>query len=159
MFNVLQVHYVFSDAGEISFCFPLVLPSGGISADAPPTTLSETDIDRMAFLQANITRDNTKFINGTIVGERNVFQVRLAFVFLWSSLIEFLLQIDAGFANLIHRFVPVAFRLNTPVLDLNDFIIDSSKCIRVLIIVNRFGNRIENRTSLFVQLAIKRKRL
>ncbi|XP_023920680.2 protein TOC75-3, chloroplastic [Quercus suber] len=52
-----------------------VLPSGGISADGPPTTLSGTGIDRMAFLQANITRDNTKFLNGAIVGSRNVFQV------------------------------------------------------------------------------------
>lgn len=52
-----------------------VLPSGGVSADGPPTTLSGTGIDRMAFLQANITRDNTKFVNGAIVGERNVFQV------------------------------------------------------------------------------------
>ncbi|XP_034687565.1 protein TOC75-3, chloroplastic [Vitis riparia] len=52
-----------------------VLPSGGISADGPPTTLSGTGIDRMAFAQANITRDNTKFVNGAIVGERNVFQV------------------------------------------------------------------------------------
>ncbi|KAI4334555.1 hypothetical protein L6164_019233 [Bauhinia variegata] len=52
-----------------------VLPSGGISADGPPTTLSGTGIDRMAFLQANITRDNTKFINGSVVGDRNVFQV------------------------------------------------------------------------------------
>lgn len=52
-----------------------VLPSGGISADGPPTTLSGTGIDRMAFLQANITRDNTKFVNGAVVGERNVFQV------------------------------------------------------------------------------------
>lgn len=40
-----------------------------------PTTLSGTGVDRMAFLQANITRDNTKFVNGAIVGERNVFQV------------------------------------------------------------------------------------
>ncbi|XWS71662.1 hypothetical protein CRYUN_Cryun03dG0157600 [Craigia yunnanensis] len=52
-----------------------VLPSGGISADGPPTTLSGTGVDRMAFLQANITRDNTKFVNGAIVGERSVFQV------------------------------------------------------------------------------------
>ncbi|KAK8494043.1 hypothetical protein V6N12_034344 [Hibiscus sabdariffa] len=52
-----------------------VLPSGGISTDGPPTTLSGTGVDRMAFIQANITRDNTKFINGGIVGERNVFQV------------------------------------------------------------------------------------
>ncbi|CAN7025093.1 unnamed protein product [Brassica oleracea var. botrytis] len=48
-----------------------LLPSGGISADGPPTTLSGTGIDRMAFLQAN----NTKFVNGAVVGERNVFQV------------------------------------------------------------------------------------
>lgn len=54
-----------------------VLPSGGISADGPPTTLSGTGIDRMAFAQANITRDNTRFVNGAIVGERNVFQVSL----------------------------------------------------------------------------------
>lgn len=54
-----------------------VLPNGGISADGPPTTLSGTGIDQMAFLQANITRDNTKFLNGAIVGSRNVFQVSL----------------------------------------------------------------------------------
>lgn len=41
----------------------------------PPTTLSGTGTDRMAFLQANITRDNTKIVNGATVGERNVFQV------------------------------------------------------------------------------------
>ncbi|KAL1827532.1 hypothetical protein ACET3Z_005944 [Daucus carota] len=52
-----------------------VLPGGGVTADGPPTTLSGTGIDRMAFLQANITRDNTKFVNGAIVGERNVFQL------------------------------------------------------------------------------------
>ncbi|WJX74462.1 Putative translocon at the outer envelope membrane of chloroplasts 75-III [Trifolium repens] len=52
-----------------------VLPNGGISADGPPTTLSGTGIDRMAFLQANITRDNTRFVNGAVVGQRNMFQV------------------------------------------------------------------------------------
>ncbi|KAL5991821.1 hypothetical protein ACLOJK_012732 [Asimina triloba] len=51
------------------------LPSGALTMDGPPTTLSGTGIDRMAFAQANITRDNTKFVNGTIVGERNVFQL------------------------------------------------------------------------------------
>ncbi|EFH48684.1 translocon outer membrane complex 75-IV [Arabidopsis lyrata subsp. lyrata] len=50
-------------------------PSGGISVNGPPTTLSGTGIDRIASLQANITRDNTKLVNGAIVGERNVFQV------------------------------------------------------------------------------------
>lgn len=63
------------ESSHISARGQRVLPSGGISADGPPTTLSDTGIDRMAFLQANITRDNTKFINGAIVGERNVFQV------------------------------------------------------------------------------------
>ncbi|XP_050369130.1 protein TOC75-3, chloroplastic-like [Argentina anserina] len=52
-----------------------VLPSGAVSEDGPPTTLSGTGIDHVAFLQSNITRDNTKFVNGTLVGERNVFQV------------------------------------------------------------------------------------
>ncbi|MCL7035521.1 hypothetical protein MKW94_027988 [Papaver nudicaule] len=51
------------------------LPNGGISADGPPTTLSGTGVDKMGFFQANITRDNTKFVNGAIVGDRNVFQV------------------------------------------------------------------------------------
>jgi hypothetical protein len=54
-----------------------VLPNGGISADGPPTTLSGTGIDKMAFLQANITRDNTRFVNGAIVGSRNMFQVTI----------------------------------------------------------------------------------
>ncbi|TKY67376.1 TOC75 protein [Spatholobus suberectus] len=52
-----------------------VLPNGEISADGPPTTLSGTGIDRMAFLQANISWDNTKFVNGAVVGDRNVLQV------------------------------------------------------------------------------------
>ncbi|KAL0887200.1 hypothetical protein Bca101_011183 [Brassica carinata] len=52
-----------------------LLPSGGTSDDGPPTTLSGTGIDRVAFLQANVTRDNTKFVNGAIVGDRTVFQV------------------------------------------------------------------------------------
>ncbi|OAY61182.1 protein TOC75-3, chloroplastic [Manihot esculenta] len=63
------------ESSHISANGQRVLPSGGISADGPPTTLSGTGIDRMTFLQANITRDNTKFINGAVVGERNVFQV------------------------------------------------------------------------------------
>ncbi|ONK80912.1 uncharacterized protein A4U43_C01F23140 [Asparagus officinalis] len=51
------------------------LPTGALSMDGPPTTLSGTGVDRMAFAQANITRDNTKFVNSAIVGERNVFQL------------------------------------------------------------------------------------
>ncbi|CAN1150525.1 Protein TOC75-3, chloroplastic [Linum perenne] len=63
------------ESSHISTNGQRVLPSGGISADGPPTTLSGTGIDRVAFLQANITRDNTKYVNGAVVGERNVFQV------------------------------------------------------------------------------------
>nr|GEX21441.1 protein TOC75-3, chloroplastic [Tanacetum cinerariifolium] len=63
------------ESSNISSNGQRVLPSGGISADGPPTTLSGTGIDRMVFGQANITRDNTKFVNGAIVGERNVFQL------------------------------------------------------------------------------------
>jgi hypothetical protein len=55
------------------------LPTGGLSMDGPPTTLSGTGVDRMGFLQANITRDNTCFINGAVVGDRNVFQVIMHF--------------------------------------------------------------------------------
>ncbi|ONK72527.1 uncharacterized protein A4U43_C04F20340 [Asparagus officinalis] len=51
------------------------LPTGALSMDGPLTTLSSTGVDRMAFAQANITCDNTKFVNSAIVGERNVFQL------------------------------------------------------------------------------------
>lgn len=63
------------ESSHISTHGQRVLPSGGISADGPPTTLSGTGVDHMVFGQANITRDNTKFVNGTVVGERDVFQV------------------------------------------------------------------------------------
>ncbi|XP_051134327.1 protein TOC75-3, chloroplastic [Andrographis paniculata] len=63
------------ESSHISANGQRVLPSGGVSADGPPTTLSGTGVDRMVFLQSNITRDNTKFLNGAIVGERNVFQL------------------------------------------------------------------------------------
>lgn len=51
------------------------LPSGVLSMDGPPTTHSDTGIDRVAFLQANLTHDNTRFVNGTPIGERHIFQV------------------------------------------------------------------------------------
>lgn len=51
------------------------LPSGALSMDGPPTTLSDTGIDRIGFFQANITRDSTSFMNGTPVGARFIFQV------------------------------------------------------------------------------------
>uniref|UniRef100_K3ZR18 Uncharacterized protein n=1 Tax=Setaria italica TaxID=4555 RepID=K3ZR18_SETIT len=51
-----------------------VLPSGALNMDGPPTTFSGTGVDRMAFLQANITRDNTEFVNGATIGDRCIFQ-------------------------------------------------------------------------------------
>ncbi|KAL6856156.1 hypothetical protein ACP4OV_018958 [Aristida adscensionis] len=51
------------------------LPSGALSMDGPPTTFSGTGVDRMAFLQANVTRDNTEFVNGATIGDRCIFQL------------------------------------------------------------------------------------
>lgn len=70
------------------------LPVGGLSIDGPPTTLSGTGTDRMAFAQANITRDNTRFLNGAIVGERDVFQVHIAFFRLALSAIVVLVLVS-----------------------------------------------------------------
>ncbi len=51
------------------------LPSGALTMDGPPTSHSDTGIDRVAFLQGNFTHDNTQFVNGTPVGARDIFQV------------------------------------------------------------------------------------
>eukprot|EP00899_Mesostigma_viride_P010666 jgi/Mesvir1/19600/Mv09897-RA.3 len=55
------------------------LPNGTLLADGPPTGLGETGTDRVAFVQANLTRDNTKFINGTPIGSRDIFTVDQSF--------------------------------------------------------------------------------
>ncbi|KAI5413480.1 Protein toc75 [Lathyrus oleraceus] len=52
-----------------------VLPNGSLLLNGPPTSLNGTGIDRMAFLQANITRDNTRFVNEALFGVRSMFQV------------------------------------------------------------------------------------
>eukprot|EP00245_Coleochaete_scutata_P000221 TRINITY_DN1024_c0_g1_i1.p1 TRINITY_DN1024_c0_g1~~TRINITY_DN1024_c0_g1_i1.p1 ORF type:complete len:858 (-),score=217.69 TRINITY_DN1024_c0_g1_i1:308-2881(-) len=51
------------------------LPSGSLTMEGPPTSHTDTGVDHLAFLQANVTRDNTRFVNGTPVGSRYVFQV------------------------------------------------------------------------------------
>ena len=51
---------------------------GSMAADGPPTTLSDTGIDKVAFLQGNLARDATYFLNGTPVGARDLFQARPA---------------------------------------------------------------------------------
>uniref|UniRef100_M8BR63 Protein TOC75, chloroplastic n=1 Tax=Aegilops tauschii TaxID=37682 RepID=M8BR63_AEGTA len=49
--------------------------TGALGMDGPPTTFSGTGVDRMAFLHANVTRDNTEFVNGETIGDRCIFQV------------------------------------------------------------------------------------
>ena len=51
------------------------LPSGMLAPDGPPTTLGPSGRDWVAFLQGNVTRDATYFVNGTPVGARDIFQV------------------------------------------------------------------------------------
>ncbi|GFQ00898.1 protein toc75-3 chloroplastic [Phtheirospermum japonicum] len=48
---------------------------GQFRGNGPSTTLSGTGNDRLTFLQANLTRDNTRFVNGALVDGRDVFQV------------------------------------------------------------------------------------
>ncbi|XP_061337911.1 protein TOC75, chloroplastic isoform X2 [Gastrolobium bilobum] len=74
-FNSRKLSPVFTGGPGVDEVPPIWVDRAGISADGPPTTLSGTGIDRMAFLQANITRDNTRFVNGAVVGDRNMFQV------------------------------------------------------------------------------------
>lgn len=50
-------------------------PSGAMAADGPPTTHSTKGKDRIAFLQGNVTRDATYYINGTPIGSRDQFTV------------------------------------------------------------------------------------
>ncbi|KAK9809832.1 hypothetical protein WJX72_000025 [[Myrmecia] bisecta] len=51
------------------------LPNGMVAQDGPPTTLSDTGRDRLAFLQGQVTRDATYYVNGAQVGARDIFQV------------------------------------------------------------------------------------
>lgn len=64
------------DSGQVCSHATRQLPSGMLAADGPPTTLSPTGVDRVAFLQANLTRDATYFVNGSPVGPRDIFVVR-----------------------------------------------------------------------------------
>ncbi len=52
------------------------LPTGMIAPDGPPSTLGPSGRDWVAFLQGNVTRDATYFVNGTPVGARDIFQAR-----------------------------------------------------------------------------------
>ncbi len=65
------------DSGQVCSHATRQLPSGMLAADGPPTTLSSTGVDRLGFVQANLTRDATYFLNGSPVGARDIFVVRL----------------------------------------------------------------------------------
>lgn len=68
------------DSGQVCSHATRQLPSGMLAADGPPTTLSPTGVDRVAFLQANLTRDATYFVNGSPVGPRDIFVVRTLYL-------------------------------------------------------------------------------
>ena len=63
------------DSGQICSHATRQLPNGMLAADGPPTTLSSSGVDRLGFLQANLTRDATYFVNGSPVGARDIFVV------------------------------------------------------------------------------------
>ena len=64
------------DSGQVCSHATRQLPTGMLAADGPPTTLSARGVDRLAFLQANVTRDATHYVNGSPVGARDIFVVR-----------------------------------------------------------------------------------
>lgn len=49
--------------------------TGAPAFDGPPTTHSNKGKDRVAFLQANVTRDATHYVNGTPIGARDQITV------------------------------------------------------------------------------------
>ena len=63
------------DSGQVCAHATRQLPTGLLAADGPPTTLSGGGVDRLAFLQGNVTRDATYYLNGSPVGARDIFVV------------------------------------------------------------------------------------
>lgn len=57
------------------------IAANGQVVAGPPTTLNHTGVDLMPFLKGNITYDNSKILNETIVGDRCVLQVRSTYFF------------------------------------------------------------------------------
>jgi len=62
------------DSGAVCATGVKQLPNGVLASDGPRTTISETGTDRFMFVQGNVTRDTTKFVNGTQVGARDIYQ-------------------------------------------------------------------------------------
>ena len=63
------------DSGQVCSQATRQLPNGMLAADGPPTTLSSSGVDLVGFLQANVTRDATFFVNGSPIGARDIFVV------------------------------------------------------------------------------------
>lgn len=60
------------ESGAVCSAGAKALPSGQLDADGPPTTHSGTGTDRLLLGQANLTRDTTYFLNGVLVGARDI---------------------------------------------------------------------------------------
>lgn len=67
------------DSGAVCAAGAKQLSNGSLSMDGPRTTISETGTDRVMFFQGNVTRDTTKFVNGTQIGSRDIYQVDQSF--------------------------------------------------------------------------------
>ena len=63
------------EQGQIVTLGRKMLRSGNVALEGPPTTHSNKGKDRVAFLQGNVTRDATHYVNGTPVGARDQFTV------------------------------------------------------------------------------------
>ena len=63
------------ESGGVAACGAKALPNGMLAQDGPPTTHSGTGTDHVAFLQGSLTRDTTYFLNGVLVGARDLFTV------------------------------------------------------------------------------------
>lgn len=72
---VLQEVSTRDESGAVCAAGAKALPNGTLDAHGPPTTHSGTGTDRLLFGQANLTRDTTFFLNGVLVGARDIFTV------------------------------------------------------------------------------------
>ena len=68
------------DSGQVCPNATRQLPNGMLAPNGPPTTLSPKGVDRLGFLQGNLTRDATYFVNGSPVGARDIFVVRALYI-------------------------------------------------------------------------------
>ena len=75
---VLQRITARDESGAITAHGTKQLPNGMLAADGPPVTLSSAGRDIVPFVQAHIVRDRTRYVNGALVGARDIFNVRPA---------------------------------------------------------------------------------